>query len=78
MQSVASLALTYDECCGSAAAGLSHMVDNNDFLHDDVTGVELMDAADVHNSGVQPPDLVDVECSERCLVVRGLPCVTCI
>ena len=58
--------LNCGECSGSAAAGLSYMVDNDDFLYVDVTGIELMNTADVHNSGEQLVDLVDVECSESC------------
>ena len=58
--------LKNDECSGSAAAGLSSCrVRSDDFLHVDVTGVGLMNTADVHNSGEQL-ELVDVECSESC------------
>ena len=58
--------LKYDECSERAAAGLSsHRVGSDDFLHVDVTGVGLMNTADVHNSDEQL-ELVDVECSESC------------
>ena len=74
MQSVAVVALTYDEWCGSVAAGLSYTVDSDDFLHVHATGAESMDTAYVHNSGAQLPDLVDVECSESCRSSRSGRC----
>ena len=60
------VALNYGEFSGSAAAGLSYMVDNDDFLHVDVTGTELTNTADVHNSAEQLVQLADVECSQSC------------
>ena len=60
------VSLKYGECSGSTAAGLSYMVDSDDFLHVGVTGAGLMNTADVHNSGEQLVEFVDVECSESC------------